>query len=184
MGDYRKLLYKYNIHHDLLGFRLNRIPLPANYAYYPQMQRILSTFSKWNSVMSAIEPGMILLAYLLRLNLQRHSGSAASRGYLTLAAVVRGTPGATNVLRIGGKGAAVAVLIFRRPERDAPPSGVAYALGLSPFWLGLVAIAACLGHIWADIFPFPWRERCGHRIWRHCTYRSGFNGRLWPAPGC
>ncbi|MNP41952.1 hypothetical protein D3C76_1356840 [compost metagenome] len=39
-GDYRKLLYKYNIHHDLPGFWLNRIPLPANYAYYPQMQRI------------------------------------------------------------------------------------------------------------------------------------------------
>uniref|UniRef100_UPI00258B200A hypothetical protein n=1 Tax=Klebsiella sp. TaxID=576 RepID=UPI00258B200A len=38
-GDYRKLLYKYNIHHDLPAFWLNRIPLPANYAYYPQMQR-------------------------------------------------------------------------------------------------------------------------------------------------
>ncbi|MDU3877283.1 MAG: hypothetical protein E7G83_24690, partial [Klebsiella aerogenes] len=34
-----KLLYKYNIHHDLPAFWLNRIPLPANYAYYPQMQR-------------------------------------------------------------------------------------------------------------------------------------------------
>ena len=30
----------------------------------------------------------------------------------------------------------------------------AYALGVSPFWLGLIAIAACLGHIWPVFFGF------------------------------
>lgn len=30
----------------------------------------------------------------------------------------------------------------------------AYALGVSPFWLGLIAIAACTGHIWPVFFGF------------------------------
>ncbi len=30
----------------------------------------------------------------------------------------------------------------------------AWALGLTPFWLGLVAIAACVGHIWPVFFNF------------------------------
>lgn len=30
----------------------------------------------------------------------------------------------------------------------------AWALGLTPFWLGLVAIAACVGHIWPVFFHF------------------------------
>lgn len=30
----------------------------------------------------------------------------------------------------------------------------AYELGVSPFWLGLIAIAACLGHIWPVFFGF------------------------------
>lgn len=61
--------------------------------------------------------------------------------------------GATNVLRIGGKGAAVAVLIFDVLKGMLPVWG-AYALGVSPFWLGLIAIAACLGHIWPVFFGF------------------------------
>ncbi len=64
-----------------------------------------------------------------------------------------GNPGATNVLRIGGKGAAVAVLIFDVLKGMLPVWG-AWALGLTPFWLGLVAIAACVGHIWPVFFHF------------------------------
>jgi len=64
-----------------------------------------------------------------------------------------GNPGATNVLRIGGKGAAVAVLIFDVLKGMLPVWG-AYALGVTPFWLGLIAIAACLGHIWPVFFGF------------------------------
>lgn len=57
------------------------------------------------------------------------------------------------MLRIGGKGAAVAVLIFDVLKGMLPVWG-AYELGVSPFWLGLIAIAACLGHIWPVFFGF------------------------------
>lgn len=60
---------------------------------------------------------------------------------------------AQPMLRIGGKGAAVAVLIFDVLKGMLPVWG-AYELGVSPFWLGLIAIAACLGHIWPVFFGF------------------------------
>ena len=102
--------------------------------------------------MSAIAPGMILLAYLC--------GSISSA--ILVCRIARlpdprengsGNPGATNVLRIGGKGAAVAVLIFDVLKGMLPVWG-AYALGVTPFWLGLIAIAACVGHIWPVFFGF------------------------------
>lgn len=96
--------------------------------------------------MSAIAPRMILFAYLC--------GSISSAILVCRIAGLpdpresgSGNPGATNVLRIGGKGAAVAVLIFDILKGMLPVWG-AYALGVTPFWLGLIAIAACLGHIW------------------------------------
>jgi glycerol-3-phosphate acyltransferase PlsY len=59
--------------------------------------------------------------------------------------------GATNVLRIGGKGAAVTVLIFDVLKGMLPVWG---AMRLaSPLLAWLIAIAACLGHIW-PVFPF------------------------------
>lgn len=92
--------------------------------------------------MSAIAPGMILIAYLC--------GSISSAilvcrlcGLPDPRTSGSGNPGATNVLRIGGKGAAVAVLIFDVLKGMLPVWG-AYELGVSPFWLGLIAIAACL----------------------------------------
>jgi len=111
--------------------------------------------------MSAIAPGMIIFAYLC--------GSISSAILVCRLAGLpdprdsgSGNPGATNVLRIGGKGAlvatvdrgaAVAVLIFDVLKGMLPVWG-AYALGVSPFWLGLIAIAACLGHIWPVFFGF------------------------------
>ena len=102
--------------------------------------------------MSAIAPGMILIAYLC--------GSISSAILVCRIAGLpdprqsgSGNPGATNVLRIGGKGAAVAVLIFDVLKGMLPVWG-AYALGVTPFWLGLIAIAACLGHIWPVFFGF------------------------------
>lgn len=84
--------------------------------------------------MSAIAPGMILLAYLC--------GSISSAILVCRIAGLpdprengSGNPGATNVLRIGGKGAAVAVLIFDVLKGMLPVWG-AYALGVTPFWLG------------------------------------------------
>lgn len=89
--------------------------------------------------MSAIAPGMILIAYLC--------GSISSAilvcrlcGLPDPRTSGSGNPGATNVLRIGGKGAAVAVLIFDVLKGMLPVWG-AYELGVSPFWLGLIAIA-------------------------------------------
>ena len=88
----------------------------------------------------------------LRLHFQRHSGMSPCWPARPTRQRLR-QPGATNVLRIGGKGAAVAVLIFDVLKGMLPVWG-ARALGLTPFWLGLVAIAACVGHIWPVFFHF------------------------------
>ncbi|WP_440889787.1 glycerol-3-phosphate 1-O-acyltransferase PlsY [Vibrio sp. WZ-1] len=62
-------------------------------------------------------------------------------------------PGATNVLRIGGKGAAAAVLLCDMLKGTIPVwSG--YFLGIDPIILGVVAIAACLGHMYPIFFHF------------------------------
>mgnify|MGYP001013581523 FL=1 len=102
--------------------------------------------------MSAIALGMIIFAYLCGsissailvcrlagLPDPRHSGS--------------GNPGATNVLRLGGKRAAAAVLVFD-VLKGMLPVWLAYFLGVSPVYLGLTAIAACLGHIYPVFFHF------------------------------
>ncbi|MDE1232780.1 glycerol-3-phosphate 1-O-acyltransferase PlsY [Vibrio aestuarianus] len=62
-------------------------------------------------------------------------------------------PGATNVLRIGGKKAAIAVLLFDM-LKGTIPVWVGYYLGIDPILLGLVAIAACLGHMYPIFFHF------------------------------
>ncbi|EPQ9969449.1 glycerol-3-phosphate 1-O-acyltransferase PlsY [Vibrio vulnificus] len=60
-------------------------------------------------------------------------------------------PGATNVLRIGGKGAAAAVLLCDMLKGTIPVwSG--YYLGIEPVLLGVIAIAACLGHMYPLFF--------------------------------
>ncbi|MCP1439571.1 glycerol-3-phosphate acyltransferase PlsY [Erwinia persicina] len=102
--------------------------------------------------MSIFAPGMIIFAYLcgsissailvcrlFRLPDPRQNGS--------------GNPGATNVLRLGGKAPALLVLLFDI-LKGMLPVWLAYHFGLSPFWLGLIAIAACLGHIYPIFFQF------------------------------
>lgn len=64
-----------------------------------------------------------------------------------------GNPGATNVLRMGGKIPALTVLIFDI-LKGMLPVWLAYHYGVSPFYLGLTAIAACLGHIYPVFFHF------------------------------
>ncbi|PZL88561.1 acyl-phosphate--glycerol-3-phosphate O-acyltransferase, partial [Pantoea graminicola] len=64
-----------------------------------------------------------------------------------------GNPGATNVLRLGGKGAAASVLVFD-VLKGMVPVWLAYLLHVTPFYLGLTAIAACLGHIYPVFFHF------------------------------
>ncbi|WP_437609299.1 glycerol-3-phosphate 1-O-acyltransferase PlsY [Erwinia sp. V71] len=102
--------------------------------------------------MSAIALGMIIFAYLC--------GSISSAilvcrltGLPDPRQSGSGNPGATNVLRIGGKGAAAAVLVFD-VLKGMLPVWLAYYLGISPVYLGLTAIAACLGHIYPVFFRF------------------------------
>ncbi len=62
-------------------------------------------------------------------------------------------PGATNVMRFGGISTAIMVLIFDM-LKGAAPAYIAFVLGISPLFLGVIAIAACLGHIYPVFFHF------------------------------
>ncbi|QFU05849.1 putative glycerol-3-phosphate acyltransferase [Pseudoalteromonas sp. THAF3] len=62
-------------------------------------------------------------------------------------------PGATNVYRLGGRLPAVMVLCFDILKGTIPVWG-AYFMGINPIYLGLVAVAACLGHIYPLFFGF------------------------------
>jgi len=62
-------------------------------------------------------------------------------------------PGATNVYRIGGRIPALLVLVMDILKGTIPVYS-SYFLGLDPVLLGLVAIAACLGHIFPLYFGF------------------------------
>lgn len=102
--------------------------------------------------MSATALGMIIFAYLC--------GSISSAILVCRIAGLpdprqhgSGNPGATNVLRIGGKAAAATVLVFDVLKGMLPVCG-AYALGVTPLYLGITAIAACLGHIYPVFFRF------------------------------
>lgn len=64
-----------------------------------------------------------------------------------------GNPGATNVLRLGGRLPAVLVLVFD-VLKGTIPVWFSYYLGFPPVILGLVAIMACLGHIFPLFFNF------------------------------
>ncbi|MGG2143663.1 glycerol-3-phosphate 1-O-acyltransferase PlsY [Symbiopectobacterium sp. RP] len=102
--------------------------------------------------MSATALGMIIFAYLCgsissAILVCRIAGLPDPRQHAS------GNPGATNVLRIGGKAAAATVLVFDVLKGMLPVWG-AYALGVTPFYLGITAIAACLGHIYPVFFRF------------------------------
>lgn len=62
-------------------------------------------------------------------------------------------PGATNVYRIGGKIPAALTLWLDVLKGMIPVWG-SYFLGIEPFFLGLIAVAACLGHIFPLYFNF------------------------------
>ncbi|MEI5640689.1 MULTISPECIES: glycerol-3-phosphate 1-O-acyltransferase PlsY [unclassified Pseudoalteromonas] len=62
-------------------------------------------------------------------------------------------PGATNVLRLGGKPPAAMVLVFDILKGTIPVWG-AYFLHIEPVWLGAIAVSACLGHIYPVFFHF------------------------------
>jgi glycerol-3-phosphate acyltransferase PlsY len=62
-------------------------------------------------------------------------------------------PGATNVFRLGGKGAAGLVLLCDILKGMLPVWG-GYFLEINPLLLGIIAIAACLGHMYPLFFHF------------------------------
>ncbi|NUY57281.1 glycerol-3-phosphate 1-O-acyltransferase PlsY [Salinivibrio sp. EAGSL] len=62
-------------------------------------------------------------------------------------------PGATNVYRLGGRFAAALVLLCDM-LKGTIPVWLSYLIGINPFLLGLIAIAACLGHIYPVFFHF------------------------------
>lgn len=70
-----------------------------------------------------------------------------------------GNPGATNVLRLGGKKAAIIVLLGD-VLKGIIPVGLASIAGLEAFALGIVALAAVIGHI----FPFFFRFKGGKGV--------------------
>lgn len=100
----------------------------------------------------ALTAFMILCAYL--------AGSVSSavlvcklRGLPDPRTQGSGNPGATNVLRIGGASAAAMVLLFDM-LKGAVPAYIGFKLGIDAVWLGVIAIAACLGHIFPVFFGF------------------------------
>ena len=62
-------------------------------------------------------------------------------------------PGATNVYRLGGRIPAALVLVFDILKGTLPVYS-SYLLGIAPLGLGLIALAACLGHIFPLYFGF------------------------------
>ena len=64
-----------------------------------------------------------------------------------------GNPGATNVLRLGGRLPASLVLVSDI-LKGTIPTFLGYLLGIEPVYLGIIAIAACLGHIFPLFFKF------------------------------
>ena len=62
-------------------------------------------------------------------------------------------PGATNVYRLGGRVPALFVLVMDILKGTIPVYG-SYFLGIEPIMLGVIAILACLGHIFPLYFGF------------------------------
>ncbi|BDF95444.1 MULTISPECIES: glycerol-3-phosphate 1-O-acyltransferase PlsY [Pseudoalteromonas] len=81
----------------------------------------------------------ILVSRLFRLPDPRNHGS--------------NNPGATNVYRLGGAFPACLVLVFDILKGTIPVWG-AYFLQLDPLMLGLIGVAACLGHMFPVFFHF------------------------------
>lgn len=62
-------------------------------------------------------------------------------------------PGATNVLRLGGRFPALLVLIADILKGTIPVYA-SYFLKIEPVYLGVIALAACIGHIFPLYFNF------------------------------
>jgi len=83
-----------------------------------------------------------------------------------------GNPGATNVLRIAGPFAAVIVLVFDILKGTVSVY-VAFLLGVDAISIGVIAIAACLGHMYPVFFKFKGGKGVATAL--GCLISLGFN---------
>ncbi|MFT5277741.1 MAG: glycerol-3-phosphate acyltransferase PlsY [Glaciecola sp.] len=83
-----------------------------------------------------------------------------------------GNPGATNVLRIAGPFAAVLVLTFDILKGTISVYA-AFRLGLDALSLGIVAIAACIGHMFPIFFKFKGGKGVATAL--GCLFSLGFD---------
>lgn len=64
-----------------------------------------------------------------------------------------GNPGATNVLRLGGKKAAALTLVADM-LKGLLPTMIAHFAGILPFWIAAIGLAAVVGHMYPVFFGF------------------------------
>ncbi|SCN47342.1 Acyl-phosphate:glycerol-3-phosphate O-acyltransferase PlsY [methanotrophic endosymbiont of Bathymodiolus azoricus (Menez Gwen)] len=76
-----------------------------------------------------------------------------------------GNPGATNVMRIGGKKAA-GITLFGDMLKGLIPVLIAQALNVGPLILSAVVFAAFVGHLYPVFFRFQRRQGGCDFIWR------------------
>ncbi|MGI9152680.1 MAG: glycerol-3-phosphate 1-O-acyltransferase PlsY [Rubrivivax sp.] len=101
-------------------------------------------------------PLAVVLSYLVgslsfAVIISRLIGLADPRSYGS------GNPGATNVLRSGNKAAALLTLAFDALKGYVPVMAALLwqeRLGMGPFAIALVGLAAFLGHLWPVFFRF------------------------------
>lgn len=87
-----------------------------------------------------------------------------------------GNPGATNILRIAGPFAAALVLVFDVLKGTVSVYS-AYLLGINEISLGLVAIAACLGHMYPIYFRFKGGKGVATAL--GCLLSMGYSLAAW-----
>ena len=109
--------------------------LPPATAYMQAIQILLPLAAYLIGSVSAA----IIVCRLMKLPDPRSTGS--------------GNPGATNVLRVGGKTAA-AITLAGDALKGFIPAIVATKLGAAPLIIGLTALAAVLGHLFPVFFQF------------------------------
>ncbi len=138
----------------MLCFYSCRILFQEKYAYYLQIMWLRRLFSdaERKENMIAVVLGMMIFAYLC--------GSIPSAILICRIAKLQdpraygsGNPGATNVLRMGSLSGAAAVLICDI-LKGMLPVWISWFLHVSPPYLGLIALAACFGHIYPLFFHF------------------------------
>ena len=91
-------------------------------------------------------------------------------------------PGATNVLRLGGRMAALIVLLLDVLKGMAPVY-LAWYLQIKPVYLGFIGVAACLGHMYPLFFHFRGGKGVATALGTMLPIGFAMGGRRSP-PGC